>query len=108
MIYVDPLFSWAPKVSGQAGRHFGGGKRSCHMWTDGTVEELNAFAVSIGMKVEWLQVKHKGFPHYDLTPGRRAQAIAKGAVEIELIDYLRERRVTQKEEQDADRTKNGT
>lgn len=91
-IFVDALVAWPQKTTGQAARHFGNGKQSCHMWTDGDVEELNAFAESIGLRRAWLQTKHAYFLHYDLTPARRAAAVRKGAQEVRLLDWLRTKR----------------
>lgn len=75
-VYVDPLedFGWVLR-----GRRV----QSCHMFTD-TVEldELHRVALAIGMKLSWFQDK-KSCPHYDLTPSRRAAAIAAGAVEMD-------------------------
>lgn len=83
MIMVDELRPWPGRAAGQAGRHFGNGKSSCHMTTDGPVDDLHAFARKIGLKREWFQ-PHAIMPHYDLTPGRRARALSAGA-EIVLI-----------------------
>jgi hypothetical protein len=55
---------------------------SCHLIAD-TVAELHAFARGIGMKREWFQMGSGAFPHYDLTPGKRKEAVAAGAVEID-------------------------
>lgn len=75
-VYVDPLedFGWVLR-----GRRV----QSCHMFTD-TVEldELHRIALAIGMRLSWFQDK-KSCPHYDLTPSRRAAAIAAGAVEMD-------------------------
>lgn len=74
MIMGDQISQWPSKI-----RYFQGG--SCHLTTDGNIEELHAFAAKIGMKREWFQ-EHRLLPHYDLTPKRRAAAIAAGAVEV--------------------------
>lgn len=71
-VYVDDAFT-----HGDWGRWSGGG----HLQAD-DVEELHAFAVSIGLRRSWFQPK-PGRPehnHYDLTRGKRQQAIAAGAV----------------------------
>lgn len=52
---------------------------SCHMTAD-SLDELHALAAAIGMRRSWFQ-DHRLAPHYDLTPSRRAQAVALGAVE---------------------------
>jgi hypothetical protein len=53
-------------------------KDSCHMYAD-TLDELHAFAKSIGLKRAWFQDKR--LPHYDLNVGRHRAALAKGAVQ---------------------------
>jgi hypothetical protein len=80
MIYIDPLFAWPMKAKSGA-RHFGNGKQSCHMGTDGDMEELHLFAESIGLKRTWFQ-PHATLPHYDLTPAKRELARAKGAQSV--------------------------
>ena len=72
MIYVD-----APVFMKPNGR-----KKYAHMVAD-TLEELHAFADKIGLRREWVQIKGKILPHYDLTPNKRQQALAAGAVEID-------------------------
>lgn len=70
MIYVDEVFVWSGR------RPFD--KGSCHMWTDGDLDELHAFAAKIGLKRDWFQpsdIVH----HYDLTPRKRQLAIMRGA-----------------------------
>lgn len=76
-IYVDPIFdNVALPTNAQAARH---GTRWCHLICDGDLEELHKFAKSIGLRREWFQAS--SVPHYDLTPGKRAQAVKKGAIE---------------------------
>lgn len=59
---------------------------SCHLFAD-TVHELHGFAASIGLKREWFQdTKH---PHYDLTVGKRKQAIIAGADVITAREYIK-------------------
>lgn len=52
----------------------------CHMFAD-TIAELHAMADAIGMRREWFQPL--SFPHYDVAKGRRAAAVARGAVEVD-------------------------
>lgn len=61
---------------------------SCHMITDGNIEELHQFAGKIGLKRSWFQgpPKHR-HAHYDLTPHKRAAAIAAGAKPITLKEF---------------------
>ena len=80
-VYVDKLvdYGW---------RH----GPSCHLIAD-SVEELIAFAVSMGMRPEWYQPKSS--PHFDLTAEGRAIAVSAGAIELdnrELVAKLRELR----------------
>jgi hypothetical protein len=86
MVYVDKLFIF-PSKNQQAhrvgARH---GHQWCHMWADST-EELMKFALSIGLKREWFQ-DSDNLKHFDLVPSRRRRAIASGAVETDLKQYL--------------------
>lgn len=84
MIYVDTLVLWP---SAKAPRCFRG-RPSCHMATDGDPEELHTFAARIGMRRAWFQ-DHLILPHYDLTEGRRAAAVALGAAEVTGRDMIR-------------------
>jgi hypothetical protein len=52
---------------------------SCHLTTDGPIDELHAFAKRIGLKREWFQ-RHPLAPHYDLNERKREKALALGAV----------------------------
>ena len=54
----------------------------CHLMAD-SVAELDAFAISIGMRTRWRQNKASGV-HYDLTASRRRAAVAAGAQEISI------------------------
>ena len=49
----------------------------CHMATDGSWEELHAFAARLGLRRAWFQGDH-----YDLPPHGRAAAVALGAEEV--------------------------
>lgn len=72
--YVDKLRDW--------GWRYG---KSCHLAAD-TLEELHAFAASIGMKRSWFQGGRR--PHYDLTERRRAAAVALGAREVDDREFI--------------------
>lgn len=82
MVYVDKLFRWPiekTKPEAQAlARRTGGWW--CHLTAD-TEDELHAFAAKLGMKRAWFQGPPHHRPHYDLTPGKRLQALGLGAVE---------------------------
>ncbi|NUS54723.1 MAG: DUF4031 domain-containing protein [Streptomycetaceae bacterium] len=55
--------------------------RWSHLMAD-THDELMAFALQIGMRPEWLQEPGSYREHFDLTTGRRDQALALGAEPI--------------------------
>ncbi len=70
MIYVDFLIDYGWKLGA-----------SCHMMAD-SLDELNSFAKSIGLKPEWIDKKGQVL-HYDLTASKRKIAIQKGAIDIQ-------------------------
>lgn len=85
-VYVDDA-----RIPARVGRI---SSRWSHLTAD-TVEELNAFALSIGQKLSWFQTCKRscakpGLPcvhwHYDLTDPQRDKAIAAGAVPIGIRD----------------------
>ena len=55
-----------------------------HLTCDPTddLESLHRFAESIGLKRAWFQPRGGIMPHYDLTPGKRHQAVRAGANEL--------------------------
>ena len=71
MFYVDPLCNNGWRLG-----------MNCHLWTDGSVKELQDFAESIGLKTRWMQVSKIGLVHFDLTASKRKLAIEKGAKEL--------------------------
>ena len=84
-VYVDNLMVWGGDEAPRCFRH----KPSCHLYAD-TLEELHAFALRIGMRRCWFQ-NESTLPHYDLTEGKRAQAVANGAkpqTRQELVDFI--------------------
>jgi hypothetical protein len=100
-IYVDHLAAYNPsRYRGpgavQAARVGARNRHEwCHLIAD-TDEELHTFAAKIGMLRCWFQGDH-----YDLTPSRRAKAVAAGAVEVdrhEFVEVLRRRRLAQPHE----------
>lgn len=52
-----------------------------HLTAD-TRAELHAFAARLGLRRAWFQ-NHATRWHYDLTPGKRVQAVRLGATEID-------------------------
>lgn len=86
-IYVDELVAYQQQAT-SGGRYFGGGKQSCHMATDGDLEELHRLAERIGLKRAWFQA-HRSVPHYDLTPNKRMAALRAGAVATSPQEFVR-------------------
>jgi Protein of unknown function (DUF4031) len=84
MIFVDKIQTYpASMCRGLPGRQW------CHLISDTSVDELHAFATSIGLRRGWAQLPPKAStPHYDLTPSRRAQAVAAGAREVERNEFV--------------------
>jgi hypothetical protein len=75
-IYVD-----------QAANHFGR-MLMCHMIAN-TPDELHAMAERIGMQRRWYQEPPKAsFWHYDVAKGKRALAIAAGALECDRNTFV--------------------
>lgn len=91
---VDSLVEYDPsRLTAQVRR---AGRRWCHLTTDDFtpdgLERLHKFALSVGMRREWFQDKHRGTslwaPHYDLVDSRRARAVHLGAVEVDRRELL--------------------
>ncbi len=55
----------------------------CHMISD-NLEELHTMAKKIGLKFAWFQNKKGDIPHYDVSLSKKKEAIAAGAVELDL------------------------
>ncbi len=89
-VYVDRLRVHRSRTepARTAGEQFG--HRWCHLWSD-DLNALHAMAAALGMRRECFQ-ERPGFPHYDLPPFRRERALALGAAEHSLKDWLRARR----------------
>lgn len=91
-IYVDDAH--IPATIGRYKAHWS------HLVTDSPdIDELHCFAEAIGLKLAWFQeftkVGHLYRPHYDVTDGKRAEAIQAGATRIsmrEMSDVLRRAR----------------
>lgn len=81
-VYVDRL---RPVPTSRAWRW----PEAAHLLAD-SVEELHAFAESIGLLREWYQPR--SFPHYDLAPSRWRRAVKAGARVIgrrEVVSIMR-------------------
>jgi len=63
------------------------GKVWCHLVAD-TLEELHAFAASVGLKRRWFQ-GHASYPHYDVTMSVRERGVESGAVSFGKIEMLK-------------------
>ena len=88
-IYVDELTHYHPSAVQLSARQHG--TWWCHMWTDGPLSELHAFAARLGLKPSWFQPK-EAMLHYDLLPSKREKALAKGAMLGNIKMAIRERR----------------
>ena len=83
MIYVDPIQ-----------QHPSGAW--CHLWSDTSDEELDAFARVLGLRRGWAHTSYgytlQRFYHYDLRPAQRERALQQGAQAIRLKDFLYRRK----------------
>jgi len=82
-VYVDELRRWVPSSAGGTFRD-----GSAHLTAD-TLDELHAFATSIGLRRPWFQDVR--VPHYDLTTKRHAAALRAGAVFVPAKEQARRR-----------------
>jgi hypothetical protein len=95
-VYVDDAFvSDSPTAWG---RWTGGG----HLMAD-TLDELHAFAQSIGLRREWFQTRpsRPEKDHYDLTRARRDAAILAGAIPESIADGAARRRAIRQARREA-------
>lgn len=76
-VYVDKV-----EIPATVGRHT---SVWCHLTAD-TSAELEAFARRLRLQPSWIQHKGTWSEHYDLTAGKRAQAVAYGAVELSIVE----------------------
>ena len=88
-VYVDELIAWPQPPKPGAERFFGNGKESCHLLTDGSLDELHRFAEQLGLRRDWFQREiDPRLGHYDLTPALRALAVQMGAVEMPSLELI--------------------
>jgi hypothetical protein len=80
-VYVDDFGIEATVHDPGSGRHYT--SRWSHLFCDGDLAELHAFAALIGLRRAWFQgpPEHRR-PHYDVTARRRERAIRAGAVAV--------------------------
>jgi hypothetical protein len=62
-------------------------RRCGHLVSDASLDELHAFAESLGLRREWFQAK--SIPHYDLTGAVYERAIERGAVLVSSREIVR-------------------
>jgi hypothetical protein len=65
------------------------GQLYCHLMTDGTEDELRAFAKRLRLRMEWIQKPGTDMVHFDLSPAVRDNAIAAGAVPVSGVEQFR-------------------
>lgn len=100
-VYVDPIRCCVPTAKWRY-------RWSCHLLphdlSKESLEELHHFAASIGLRRAWFQlgdgrildwetqkfISRRRVPHYDLSPNKRAVAIAAGAVDFSSWVEIRE------------------
>lgn len=83
-VYVDSLREYPQKIKGS--------NKWCHLVAD-NLSELESFAGKLNLSPSWIQTDN--YPHYDLTEGKRIQAVKLGAIEItdkELVVLIRKER----------------
>lgn len=63
--------------------------RYSHLMSDESIRELLEFAKSIGLPIGWFQHKSPGsLPHFDVSPGWRAKALAAGARAVDKRGFV--------------------
>jgi hypothetical protein len=82
-VYVDDLQTRRP--SGRMARRYG--DQWCHLWAD-SEQELREFARGLGLRQSWFQPHHL-LCHFDLTPNKREEALAAGALRMTVTEYMR-------------------
>jgi hypothetical protein len=81
LIYVDQLVTAIPGQYKSLDAFAVGernGHRWCHLWTDGPIEELHAFAARIGLRRGRFHARSR-IQHYDLAPLKRDLALKASA-----------------------------
>lgn len=94
-VYVDDAGIAAAVTDSETGRTYT--SRWCHLFSDQIdPAELHAFAARIGLRRAWFQpgkslsgLHDPSHDHYDVTAGKRAQAIKSGAVSVDIREAVR-------------------
>ena len=86
-VYVDALVRYSVEQIKPAARRFG--VDWCHMTAD-SESELHSFAARLGLGRAAYQGNYArpALRHYDLTPGKRGQALRLGAVEVDARAHM--------------------
>ena len=74
-VYVGEMFACLPNKNWRY-------NQAAHLFAD-NLDELHLLASKIGLKRSWFQ-PHAIVPHYDLTTSKRTQALAAGAIAVDL------------------------
>ena len=69
-----------------------GRMKMCHMIADST-EELIEMVDRIGVARRWIQDEGTPKEHFDISKGKRAEAVRCGAVEISMLDVVEKMRL---------------
>lgn len=86
-IYVDAVTEYPASMIRDAHARRNGTRWS-HLWTD-TEAELVEFASWVGLDASWIQYAGTRRVHFDVTPSKRARAVALGAVQTTRREYLK-------------------
>ncbi len=86
-IFVDKITTYPDAMISEAAKRWG--NKWSHIWTDGDLEELHIMAESLGLRRSYLQKENKLFPHYDIIPNKRSQAIRLGAEVSPVKEFLK-------------------
>lgn len=84
-VYVDEMFATARSAQWPY-------DSACHMYAD-SLDELKAMARRLRLKDEYIQ--HGTLTHYDLTKGKRGQALNYGAIphtQRQTVNFIRAQR----------------
>lgn len=98
-IFVDKPKKYSKEEIKPAARRYG--QQWSHLWTDGDLSELHAFARKLRLSPSWFQDRAL-LSHYDLTPSKFALACREGAQVVDLVDWLDQRKRTMQKIRAAD------
>lgn len=88
-MYVDELMRW--DMTNKPERVAARGEWWCHLLAD-EIDELLAFAEEMGLRSEWMHPHRLTWrSHFDLPPEGRAEAVRRGAIELDdrsLLEWI--------------------